>query len=451
MGRMENGAAVDAAEEAVFAKVSRRLIWFLFLLLLVNFLDRTNIGFAALTMNRELGLDGATFGLAVTGFAIAYVLCEIPSNLALQRFGARIWIARIMVTWGLAAAACAFAAGATSLITLRAMVGMAEAGFAPGVVLYLTYWYPQFRRARAQANFMIAQPIAVAGGSIVSSLILGLDGTLGLSGWRWLFLLEGLPAIILGVVVFFYLTDRPGTSTWLTAEERALVEAAVKRDAEKREAIAGLEGPSWRMCLSRNMLLISLAYMTLLGNYSAAAYWLPQIVRAAASPGQPYWMTGLMAAIPPLATACALPFWSARSDRARDRYWYAIIPILFGAAGWIIAGMASAAPVQLLGLTIAGVCSTAVWPIFFAMPSAVLPRQAHALGIAFFNTIGMCGTALVPLIVGILRDRTGGFSAPMLFVAGTLVCGAALMLFVPRRLLVGDGERAPGVAKVAAE
>jgi ACS family 4-hydroxyphenylacetate permease-like MFS transporter len=447
---MEN--ADQAREAEVFRKVSRRMIWFLFLLLVVNFLDRTNIGFAALTMNKELGLSASTFGLAITAFSTAYLLCEIPSNMMLERFGARIWIARIMVTWGLAAAACAFAMGAASLIGLRVLVGIAEAGFVPGVVLYLTYWYPQFYRARAQANFMIAQPIAVAGGSIVSGLILGLDGALGLSGWRWLFLLEGIPAVILGVIVYFYLTDRPSTSKWLTQSERDLVDAAVRRDAERREAVSGLQGSIWRMCLSRNMLLISLAYMTLLGNYGAAAYWLPQIVRGMTGQGTAYWVTGLLAAIPPLATAIALPLWSARSDKAKERYWHSIIPIVFGASGWIAAGSFSWAPLQLLGLTVAGVCTTAVWSLFFTMPSAVLPRQAHAVGIAFMNTIGMLGTALSPLMIGYLRDKTGGFSAPMIFIGCTLLVGAALMLFVPRRLLVGDGGAAPvAVAKAAAE
>ncbi len=319
---------------------------------------------------------------------------------------------------------------------------MAEAGFVPGVVFYLTYWYPQYRRARAQANFMVAQPIAVAFGSIVSGLILGMDGVLGVAGWRWLFLLEGLPAVVLGIVAYFYLTDRPATSKWLSEDERQLVADAVRRDAEQREEVSDLRGPVWRMVLSRNMLLISFAYMTLVGNYGAAAYWLPQIVRGMTGPTTPYWVTGVLAAIPPLATAIALPIWSSRSDSRKERYWHAIIPTVLGGLGWIMAAEAAAPVLQLLGLTIAGVCSTSVWSLFFAMPSAVLPRRAHAVGIAFMNTIGMCGTATFPLIIGLLRDRTGGFAAPMIFVGSALIVGAALMLFVPRRLLAGDGSLA---------
>ena len=441
---------LEAREDAAFAKISRRMIWFLFLLMTVNYLDRTNIGFAALTMNKDLGLNAATFGLAVTAFSTAYLLCEIPSNMALERFGARIWLARIMVTWGAAAAACALATGAWSLLGLRILVGMAEAGFVPGVVFYLTYWYPQYRRARAQANFMIAQPIAVAFGSVISGVILGMDGTLGIAGWRWLFLLEGVPALVLGVVAFFYLTDRPETSKWLSVDERKLVADAVRRDAEKREEASDLRGPVWRMVLSRNMLLISFAYLTLVGNYGAAAYWLPQIVRGMTGPTTPFWVTGMLAAIPPLATAIALPIWSKRSDTRKERYWHAIIPTVLGGLGWILAALAASPVAQLLGLTIAGVCSTSVWSLFFAMPSAVLPRRAHAVGIAFMNTIGMCGAATMPLVIGILRDNTGGFTAPMIFVGCALIAGASLMLFVPRRLLSGDGSLAPAQPRTAA-
>lgn len=438
-------------ESLALAKVSRRLLWFLFLLLVINFIDRSNVGFAALTMNKALGLSASTFGLSLSAFSIAYVLCEIPSNIALARFGARVWIARIMVTWGAAAAACALASGATSYIVLRILVGVAEAGFVPGVVLYLTYWYPQYHRARAQAIFMMAQPIALASASIISGFILGLDGKFGIAGWRWLFVLEGMPAIVLGIIVYFYLSDRPESSKWLTQQERSLVAAAVRRDAERREAAGGPQGSLLRMIFSRNLLLISFAYMTLIGNYSAAGYWLPQIVRGMTPPGTAYWITGLLAAIPPLATAIALPLWSAKSDRAKERYWHSILPMVLGAFGWIVAALSTNQVVQLLGLTAAGVFSMAVWSLFFTMPSAVLPRRAHAVGIAFMNTIGMCGAATFPLIIGVLRDRTGGFTASMIFVGLAILAGAALMLFVPKFLLTGDGGRVSVPARVGAE
>lgn len=449
---MSDHAEVETdAERQAFGRVSRRLTWLLFLMLVVNFLDRSNIGFAALTMNRALGLDGKTFGLALSVFSIVYLLCEIPSNLALERFGARVWIARIMITWGLASAACAFAMGATSLILLRGVVGAAEAGFVPGLVFYLTTWYPQFRRARAQASFFIAQPIAVAFGSILSGAILGMDGVLGVAGWRWLLVLEGLPAVLLGVFCLYYLTDRPADSAWLSPADQRTIEQAVRRDAETREQIGGHLGSRWRLLGSRNLLLISCSYALVVGTYASGAYWLPQIVRAMTSPGTPFWQTGLLTAIPPLATAATLPFWSARSDRARERYWHVILPVAAGAGGWFLAAGSSSAPMQLLGLTIGGVCATAVWSLYFAMPSAVLPRHAHAIGIAFMNSIGMCGSALTPFVIGVLRDQTGSFAWPMAFVGCTLLGSCLLMLFVPRALLTGDGQAAARPARAAAE
>ena len=442
-------------EERALAKVSRRILWFLFVLSVVNYLDRTNIGFAQITMGKDLGVSASVFGLSVTIFSIVYALFEIPSNLALQRFGARIWLARIMVTWGIASAGCAFAMGPASLLTMRGLVGAAEAGFIPGLVLYLTYWYPQYHRARAQSWFMIAQPVAIAGGSILSGVLLGLDGLLGLQGWRWLFLIEGIPAVILGVIILFYLTDRPMGTRWLTEREQELIAGAVHRDAEARERTAVQPSTTmWGQSLSRNMLIISAAYFTLSGHFGAAGAWLPQIVRGMSRPDQPSWLTGIIAAIPPLCTLIAMPIWSAYSDKRKERFWTSIIPMAIAGGGWIMAAVLTEPALRLLGLVIAGVASTPVWSLFFTMPSAVLPRSAHAAGIAFMNTIGMCGAATAPMVMGVLRDSTGGFTAPMIVIGLALIVGASLMLLVPRYLLMGDGSQpaaplqkpAPGTA-----
>ena len=436
----ESATQFSHEEEQALAKVSRRILWFLFVLAVINYLDRTNIGFAQITMGKDLGVTASVFGLSVTIFSIVYALFEIPSNLALQRFGARIWLARIMVTWGIASAGCAFASGPASLLTLRGLVGAAEAGFIPGLVLYLTYWYPQYHRARAQSWFMIAQPVAIAGGSIISGLLLGLDGFFGLQGWRWLFLIEGVPAVLLGIVILFYLTDKPMGTRWLTLDEQNLIENAVQRDAEARERSSVQPSTTmWGQILSRNMLIISAAYFTLIGNFGAAGYWLPQIVRGMSRPDQPYWMTGLIAAIPPLCTLIAMPIWAAYSDRRRERFWSSIIPMAVAGLGWIMAAILTDPAMRLLGLVVAGVASTPVWSLFFTMPSAVLPRSAHAAGIAFMNTIGMCGAATAPMVMGVLRDMTGGFSAPMTVIGLSLIVGASLMLLVPRYLLIGDG------------
>ncbi len=434
-------------EQAAFNKVSRRIIWFILLLTTVNFLDRTNIGFAQLTMGKELGVSATVFGLSVTVFSIVYALFEIPSNLAMQKFGARRWLARIMITWGLASAACALANGPTSLIALRALVGAAEAGFIPGLILYLTYWYPQFYRARAHSGFMISQPIAIAAGSILSGLLLSLDGLYGVSGWRWLFLIEGAPAVALGVMILFYLSDRPALAKWLTPRERSVIEEAVQRDAERREkTIAFRHGSTLSMVLSRDMLLISAAYFTLIGNYGAGGYWTPQIIRAMSRPDQPFWLTGVLSSGPYLFAILSIPLWSAFSDRIKERYWCVIGPLAIGGAGWMLAAHAPNAQSQYAGLIVAQVFTLPIWSLFYTMPSSLLPRQAHAIGIAFLNTIGMVGASVAPLLMGYLRDTTGGFAAPMTLIGASLIVAAAIMLFAPRRLLVGDGAALTALA-----
>ena len=436
-----------AAEEAVFGKISRRLVWFLLLLFIINFIDRTNIGFAALTMNKDLGLSATTFGLALSLFSLGYVLFEIPSNMALAHFGARIWLARIMITWGIAATACALAQGPWSLIGLRVLVGIAEAGFAPGLILYITYWYPQYRRARIQTGFLIAQPIAVSFGSLISGMILAMDGLLGVAGWRWLFFLEGIPAVIFGVVALFYLADRPSKAKFLSASERDMVEGIVHRDAMLRERQEDAGTGVWRLILTRNMILISLSYMTLVFNFTAAAYWLPQIIKAMVPAGTAFWKIGLITAIPYLITAATMPYWSARSDRAQERFWHSLVPMTVGAVGWIVAGMSSGAVAQLAALGVAIVTTSAVWSLFWTMPSAVTPRRAHAISIAALNTVGIMGATLSPLVIGYLRDATGGFSAGMYATGMLVLAGAALMLLVPRSLLRGSPRAAPAPAQ----
>ena len=317
-------------EAPILRKVSRRFVWFLFLLFVINFIDRGNVGIAALTMNRDLGISASLFGLSLTIFAIFYAVCEIPSTMIMAKVGARRWFARIMITWGIASAACALAWGASSLIGFRAIVAIAEAGFAPGIVLFVTWWYPQFYRASAQAGFMIAQPIAGATGAMVGGLILGMNGFLGLAGWQWLYLIEGAPAVILGVATYFYLTDRPAEAKWLSPAERATLEAALKRDAEEREALvaAGHRLSLPRLILSRDMLILSFCFGCMVANFSALGSWMPQIVRDLVAPGTPYWQIGFISAIPSLCTIAAIPLWSRRSDRRREKFWHCIGAVL---------------------------------------------------------------------------------------------------------------------------
>jgi ACS family 4-hydroxyphenylacetate permease-like MFS transporter len=442
---MTNATSIQAEKEArAIKKVSRRFLWFLFILMTINYMDRSNVGFAALTMNDDIGISKSVFGYSLAVFSTFYFICEIPSNLIMAKVGARRWLSRIMVTWGIASVGCMFVVGAWSLIGARALVGIAEAGFAPGLVLYMTYWYPQYHRARANAAFMISQPVANMTGAMLSGLILGLNGFLGLAGWRWLFLIEGAPAIIFGVIAWYYLTDRPASSRWLTADEKATLEGALARDAARLDNVVAT-GPKrsvTRHLLSRNNLLLSVCFGTMIASFSALANWLPQILRGVTRPGMPYWEIGLLTAIPFACTLVALPIWAAWSDRRKERYWNCIVPILIGACCWVVAGLAGNPVVQLAALTTASVCVTSVWPIMFTLPATVLPREAHPAGIAFINVVGLMGATISPLIMGKMYDWTGSFAAPMIVIGALLAIGAGLMMLVPRRLIVGEPEAA---------
>ncbi len=435
-------ASRDQKEAAVMRRVSSRFLWFLMLCFMINFIDRTNIGFAALTMNKDLGLSATTFGLAGSALSFAYLLCEIPSNLILERVGARKWLARIMVTWGIASAGCMFVTGATSLVIMRMLVGIAEAGFSPGIVLFITYWYPQYRRASVQTIPMIGQPIAGMIGALLGGLILGLNGVFGLAGWRWLFLLEGVPAILLGIMMYFYIADRPKDAKFLSADEKATLIAALERDEEERHRAQpqGSKRSVTRQILSRNMLLISFAYACLIATFSALTLWTPQIIRGMSATAMPYWLIGILVAVPPSCSILWMLFWTRRSDRRKERFWHCVAPMLIGAAGWTVAAVSSYPPVQLGGLVIASAFCLSAWPVFFTTPSILLPPEARAAGLAFLNTVGILGSTLSPLLVGYLRDQTGGFTIPMLAIATLLIIGVVLMLLVPRGLLERNGE-----------
>ncbi len=429
-------------EASVIRRVSNRYLWFLLLCLMINFIDRTNIGFAALTMNKDLGLTATTLGLAGSALSFAYLFFEIPSNLVLERVGARKWLARIMITWGVASAATMFATGTWSLVGLRMLVGIAEAGFAPGLVLYMTYWYPQYRRASAQTTFMIGQPIAGMLGSVVSGFLLGMNGIAGLAGWQWLFLLEGLPAVVFGIAIYFYLADKPKDAKFLSPEDKSTLIALLERDEEERRRSQPLPPTQsvTRLLLSRNMLLISCAYATLIATFSALTLWMPQIVRGMAGLSMPYWFIGIVTAIPPSCSILWMLYWTRRSDKRQERFWHCVVPMLIGASGWVLAAMVAYPPLQLLGLTLASAFCLSAWPVFFTTPSIILPRRAHAAGLAFLNTIGICGSTLSPILVGTLRDATGGFTVPMLAIAGLLVLGVFLMMLVPKAVLERTAE-----------
>lgn len=420
------------SERQVVDKVTRHLMWFLFLLFVVSFLDRINIGFAGLTMMKDLGLTSTQFGLATTLFYVAYIACGIPSNIVLARIGARKWIGSIMIAWGLASTATMFATSPQSLYFFRVLVGITEAGFLPGMLLYLTYWFPAAYRARANALFMIAMPVTAAVGSALSGVILGMDGILGLKGWQWLFLLEGLPASILGVVVYFYLNDSPQQARWLTALEKTTL-ARVLAAENKADPVAHPAGPQVGLLselTSSTVLKFSVAYFCLVNSLAMVAVWTPLIVKSF-SAGASNTTIGLLAAIPQVCTVIGMIWWGRRSDRAQERRWHTVLPMLFAAAGWLITAYSSHPALQLLGVCLASTGAYTAMSIFWTTPDRALSFTARALGIAVINAVGNIGSALNPLVVGWLKDATQSFTTGLIYAALLLVVGCAVMLIVP--------------------
>ncbi len=423
----------SAKGRQVVAKVSRHLLWFLFLLFVVSFLDRINIGFAALTMMKDLGLSGTQFGLATTLFYLAYIACGVPSNIVLARVGARRWIATIMIAWGLASTATMFATDARTLYWLRVLVGITEAGFLPGMLLYLTFWFPAAYRARANALFMIAMPVTAAFGSAISGVILGLDGLYGLKGWQWLFLLEGLPASVLGLIVYFYLNDTPAQARWLTPDEKntlARMLAAERRIDPVPRAPGERPRSLWSELTSATVLKFSLAYFCLVNSLAMVAVWTPLIVKSFAG-GASNTTIGLLAAIPQVCTVIGMIWWGRRSDRAQERRWHTVVPMLCAAAGWLLTAWSSQPAMQLLGVCLASTGAYTAMSIFWTTPDHALSFAARALGIAVINATGNLGSALNPLVVGWLKDMTHSFTTGLLYAAALLVAGCAVFLVLP--------------------
>ncbi|GAB1437465.1 4-hydroxyphenylacetate permease [Providencia sp.] len=426
-------------EQRVINKLFKRLIVFLFVLFVFSFLDRINIGFAGLTMGKDIGLTSTMFGLAATLFYATYVIFGIPSNIMLGIVGARRWIATIMVLWGIASTATMFATGPTSLYVLRMLVGIAEAGFLPGILVYLTYWFPAYFRARANALFMIAMPVTMAFGSLASGYILGMDGILNLKGWQWLFLLEGFPSVILGVLVWFYLDDSPKKAKWLTQEDKDTLQAMMDKDQlelvqpQGSKSHSALQNTSlWKEIFTPVILMYTVAYFCLTNTLSAINIWTPQIMQSF-NQGSSNAMIGLLTAIPQFCTILGMIYWSRRSDRLQERKMHTALPYLFAAAGWILAAMTSHPMIQLIGIIMASTGSFTAMAVFWTTPDQSISLRARAIGIAVINATGNIGSAVSPLLIGWLKDQTGSFNSGLYFVAGLLVVGALLVMAIPMK------------------
>jgi ACS family 4-hydroxyphenylacetate permease-like MFS transporter len=410
---------------SAIGKVSWRLIPFLFILYVFNYLDRINVGFAALSMNRDLALTATTFGLANTIFYIGYVACELPSNLLMARYGARKWLSRIMITWGLASAATMFVVDAKSLFVVRFFVGVLEAGFVPGVLLYMTYWFPDKYRARANGFLMMAQPLAMAVGAVVSGIILdSTHGFLGLQGWRWLFLIEGLPAALLGIIAYWYLTNRPAEANWLTAAEKSSLESTL-RPSGQVETSRVKQSSIWTQVFDLKIVLLALTYFSLVNTLNATATWGPTIVRDVM---KAYSLTqvGFVAAIAPVCTFLIMPLWVWSSDRKRERIWHLTVALGLAAIGWLLV-IGSDQPLgRMLGLCFATMGAFSAMAVFWTLPQGLLSDGARPGGIGLISAVGLLGSAVSPAVIGVLRDLTGNFSAGLFYVAGLLCVAIAL-------------------------
>jgi ACS family tartrate transporter-like MFS transporter len=422
-------------ERVTMKRVTWRLLPFLLLLYIISWLDRVNVGFAKLQMNADLGMSDTAFGLgAGFFFFVGYALFEVPSNLALVRFGARIWIARIMITWGLLSAGMMFVEGTTSFYVMRFLLGVAEAGFLPGIVYYLSQWFPREQRARAVSWFMIGIPLSVVFGGPLSGYLLGFDGRMGLQGWQWLFLVEGLPAVVLGFVVLGFLTDKPADARWLSPAQRQWL--SERLHAEHVEA--GHHQFSVRQVLLHPTVwfLAVIMFCCQFGSYGLT-FWVPSIVKGLA--GYTDLEVGFFSAFPYIAAATGMVLVGRSSDRSGERFLHVAIPTAIGALGFIATGLLLAAPIAaMFALTVAAVGDYSTRGPFWALPGKFLSGSALAGAIALINAMGAVGGAVGPSIVGYLKDLTGSFLGPMLMLSGVLIAGCILTLILRRSRMIAN-------------
>lgn len=416
-----------------YRKNVRHLIVLLAIAYVVNFLDRNDIGYAGITMNQALGLTASQFGWAAGVSIISYVLLEVPSNLIMQRVGARLWLSRIMISWGVAASLTALAVGAKSLYALRCLLGAAEAGFFPGVVLLISSWFPVQYRARVLAWFLLAIPASSAVAGPLSGVLLGMSGFLRIAGWQWIFLLQGVPAVVLGFVALRMLVDDPCEARWLTAAEReALVSSlsAERREQPRRDLVGAIKDP-------RVLILTVVQFGFTLGTYGIVI-WLPLMLKGQGlNPRQ----IGLISAPPYVVATVGMLLWARYVDRHPNRIFHLIVTCALAMIGLSMSVVSAELLPRLLALTVALLGVSSARMIFWTIPPRFLIGAASAGGIAFINSIGLLGGFFGPLFMGRLRDLTGSFSAGLLAMAAVLL--VTTLAAASLRLLAKDGDGAP--------
>jgi MFS transporter, ACS family, tartrate transporter len=424
-------------ERSAMRKIWRRLIIYLALLYFAAFIDRTGVSFAASQMQRDIGLTAYEYGLGAGVFFLSYCMLEVPSNVLMDKFGARLWIARIMITWGLIAGAMVFTYNATSFYAFRFLLGAAEAGFFPGVIYYLTYWLPARERGRMIGLFMTAIPISTAIGGPMASAILQLDGAAGLAGWQWLFLLETIPSLTLGIVTWLWLRDRPSQVNWLSAEEKAWLQNTLDAEAAYRSSKHQIHG--LQVLANPRVLALGLCYFGVqIGQYGAI-FWVPQIFKNA---GVPEAVVGYVVAIPYAIAALGMVWWGRHSDFAKERIGHIAIGSVVGCAGLVVSAYFLDSPlISIIAITVGVGGTLSIVPIFWTLPSAFLSGAAAAGGLAFINAFGALGAFTGPYAIGWIKQSTGSFAYGLIAVgAGVLFTGVMALLIGHDRATESSGD-----------
>ena len=418
-------------EDSVYARVSRRIVPLIMLCYVVAYLDRVNVGFAKLQMLQALNFSETVYGLGAGIFFLGYFLFEVPSNLLMNKIGARIWIARIMITWGLISGAFAFVQTPTQFYVMRFLLGLAEAGFYPGIILYLTYWYPSHRRARIVAMFMAAIPISGIFGNPLSGWIMGaFHDHSGWQGWQWMFMIEAIPAVLVGLLVLWKFDDSIRRAKWLSEEEKQILEANVAADNKGKTEHPGIG----KVFSDPRVWTMSLIYFAFVMGQYGLTFWMPTLVKSAGV--KDTFMVGVLSAIPYVCAAITMVLIGRSADARRERRWHLVVPALMGAVGFAAVatvGNNVALSIVFLSLAAAGVLTCA--PLFWSLPTAFLQGTAAAAGIAAINSVGNLAGFVSPYMIGALKDMTGSTTAGMYALAGVLVLGCIAVLRTPSKLV----------------
>jgi ACS family tartrate transporter-like MFS transporter len=426
---------IRTANPSLEARVTRKLqvhiLPFVMLLYLVSFLDRVNVGFAAFSMNQAIGLTPTMFGFGGGIFFIGYIAFQVPSNLMMLRVGARGWIARVVVVWGIVSMASAFVVGPHSFYAMRFLLGLAEAGFFPGILLYLSLWFPTRQRAVAIAAFMAAAPLSTVVGSPISGALMELPRIAGLADWQWLYIIEGFPAVVLGFLTLKVLTDTPEQAGWLDTDEQTWLMGTLKAERAQSTTHRSSTAAAWAVLRDPRVLALALVYSGTSAGLYAIGFWAPLLIKQF---GYSPLTVGWLNALPSLVAVLGMMAWARHSDRTLERIWHVTIPCVLGCAGLVWAGYAGAAVAVILALTLASFGVNASKPPLWAIPSMFLSGASAAAGIALINSLGNLGGFVGPLLIGWMKDRWGSYAAGMVAVSAMMALSAVVMLGVRRRL-----------------